>query len=61
MRTFKHACGVLPVKHAGQLNKYNCSCNCYMCRVKTREKGNKVAERRKLEREKDYETEKQGD
>lgn len=37
----------------GRYAKWNMSCNCWMCRSKTRELGNKRSELRKLEREKD--------
>lgn len=47
-KTFKNAWGVIPVKHVGMLNKWNVSCNCDMCRMKTREIGSKISEQRKL-------------
>lgn len=52
-KTFKNAWGIIPVKHIGMLNKWNISCNCDMCRTKTREHGHKRSEERKLLRERD--------
>lgn len=37
----------------GKFHKWNMSCNCWMCRTKTREQGHKISEQRKLEREND--------
>lgn len=37
----------------GRYAKYNMSCNCDMCRTKTREHGHKRSEERKLLRERD--------
>ena len=46
-------------KKAGRYAKWNLSCNCWMCRTKTREIGNKISEQRKLLREKDGENDEQ--
>lgn len=37
----------------GRYASWNMSCNCDMCRTKTREHGNKVSEQRKILRERD--------